>query len=127
MKAPRALVLVSNDPVSVERGSEEVFRTLQAEIRAHGLMDEIKVSTIGSVGEQDDLPLVIIYPEGVVYGPVRTEDVQLLVVEHLIQGHIVRSLVGTHARIGGRDRLVAGPLGRVARPTARCAGTCRTR
>jgi NADP-reducing hydrogenase subunit HndC len=101
MKAPRALVLVSNDPVSVERGSEEVFRTLQAEIRAHGLLDEIKVSTIGSVGERDDLPLVIIYPEGVVYGPVRTEDVQLLVVEHLLQGHIVRSLVGRmHESVG---------------------------
>ena len=94
MKAPRALVLVSNDPVSVERGSEDVFRALQAEIRSHGLLDEIKVSTISSVGEQDDLPLVMIYPEGVVYGPITADDVRLLVEEHLLQGHIVRSLVG---------------------------------
>lgn len=94
MNAPRALVLVSNDPASVERGSEDVFRALQAEIRGHQLQDEIKVSTIGSVGEQDDLPLVMIYPEGVVYGPIGADDVRLLVEEHLIQGHIVRSLVG---------------------------------
>ncbi|MCE7905810.1 MAG: NADH-quinone oxidoreductase subunit NuoF [Anaerolineae bacterium CFX3] len=94
MNAPRALVLVSNDPASVERGSEDVFRALQAEIRGHQLQDEIKVSTISSVGEQDDLPLVMIYPEGVVYGPISADDVRLLVEEHLIQGHIVRSLVG---------------------------------
>jgi len=94
MKAPRALVLVSNDPASVERGSEDVFHALQAEIRGHHLQEEIKVSTISSVGERDDLPLVMIYPEGVVYSPITADDVRLLVEEHLIQGHIVRSLVG---------------------------------
>ena len=101
MKSTRALVLVSNDPISLERGSEEVFRALQAEIRSHGLMDEIKVSTISDIAERDDLPLVMIYPEGVVYGPVTADDVRVLVEEHLIQGHIVRSLVGRmHEPVG---------------------------
>jgi NADP-reducing hydrogenase subunit HndC len=101
MKTTRALVLVSNDPVSIERGSEEVFRALQAEIRSHGLLDEIKVSTISSISERNDLPLVMIYPEGVAYGPVSADDVRVLVDEHLIQGHIVRSLVGRmHEPVG---------------------------
>jgi len=37
MKLTRYLVLVSNDPISVERGAEDVFRSLQAEIRGLGL------------------------------------------------------------------------------------------
>lgn len=94
MSSTRALVLVSNDPASIGRGSEEVFRAIQAEIRTHGLMEQIKVSTISSISESNDLPLVVIYPEGVVYGPVSPDDVKVLVEEHLIQGHIVRSLVG---------------------------------
>ena len=101
MKTTRALVLVSNDPVSIACGSEEVFRSLQAEIRSHGLQAEIKVSPISDIAPRDDLPLVMIYPEGVVYGPVSADDVRLLVEEHLIQGHIVRSLVGRmHEPVG---------------------------
>ena len=76
MKATCALVLVSNDPVSLERGSEHVFHALQAEIRAHGRQDQIKVSTISDIAPRDDLPLVMIYPEGVVYGPISVDDVQ---------------------------------------------------
>ena len=38
--------------------------------------DEIKVSTISDSATRDDLPLVMIYPEGVVYGPVTVDDVQ---------------------------------------------------
>lgn len=101
MKHTRALVLVSNDPVSLECGSEGVFHALQAEIRSRGLMDEIKVSTISDIAPRDDLPLVMIYPEGVVYGPVSVDDVHLLVSEHLVQGHIVPGLVGRmHEPVG---------------------------
>jgi NADP-reducing hydrogenase subunit HndC len=94
MKATRALVLVSNDPVSIGHGSEAVFHALQAEIRSQGLGDEIRISTIGDIAPRDDLPLVMIYPEGVVYGPITVEDVHVLVEEHLLKGHIVHSLVG---------------------------------
>ncbi len=94
MKFIRSMVLVSNDPVSIERGAETIFRDLQAEIRAAGLQDEIKVSTISTISERGDLPLVMIYPEAVVYAPVSADDVPILVEEHLIKGHIVKSLLG---------------------------------
>jgi NADP-reducing hydrogenase subunit HndC len=101
MKAPRALVLVSNDPISLSFGSEEVFQALQAEIRARRLEEEIKVSTISDIAPRNDLPLVMIYPEGVVYGPVNADDVKVLVEEHLLKGQIVRSLVGRmHEPVG---------------------------
>jgi len=94
MKSIRSMVLVSNDPVSVERGAEEVFRAFHAEIRSHGLMDQVAIRTISDISERDDLPLVMIYPEAVVYGPVSAEDVHLLVEEHLLKGQIVKRLAG---------------------------------
>ncbi len=115
MKSIRSMVLVSNDPVSVERGAEEVFNLLRTEIRGLGLAEEIKVSTISDVGERDDVPLVIIYPESVVYGPITADDVPVLVQEHLLQGHIVKSLLGRmHEPVGEiawlRTRLGALPV-----------------
>jgi NADP-reducing hydrogenase subunit HndC len=101
MKATRALVLVSNDPVSLQHGSEALFHALQAEIRSQGLRDEIRISTIGDIAPRDDLPLVMIYPEGVVYGPITVDDIHVLVEEHLLKGHIVHSLVGRmHEPVG---------------------------
>lgn len=101
MNATRALVLVSSDPVSIRCGSEQVFRALQAEIHSRGLAGEIKVSTISDIAPRDDLPLVMIYPEGVVYGPVSADDVRVLVEEHLIRGHIVPGFVGRmHEPVG---------------------------
>ncbi len=101
MKPTRSLVLVSNDPISVARGAEGVFRALQAEIRALKLDDEIKVSTISDIGKREDLPLVMIYPESVMYGPVTADDVKMLAEEHLRQGHIVKTLLGrSHEPLG---------------------------
>ncbi len=101
MKPVRSMVLVSNDPVSIERGAEEIFRSLQAEIRSLGLMDEVKVGTIGDITERDDLPLMIVYPEAVVYAPVSADDVSLIAGEHLLKGQIVRSLLGReHQPVG---------------------------
>lgn len=115
MKSIRSLVLVSIDPISVERGAEDVFHALQTSVRGYGLQDEIKISTLSDVAEREDLPLVIIYPEAVVYGPVSADDVPILVEEHLIKGQIVRSLLGKMHEPAGeiawlRTRLGALPV-----------------
>jgi NADP-reducing hydrogenase subunit HndC len=111
------MVLVSNDPVSLERGAEDIFHALQAEVRAAGLLDEVRVSAIPDVGERDDLPLLMIYPEAVVYGPVTIDDIPILVQEHLLKGQIVKSLLGRmHEPVGEiawlRSRMGALPVQR---------------
>lgn len=101
MKPIRSMVLVSNDPLSVKKGAEEIFRALQAEIRSLGLIDEVKVGTIGEITDRDDLPLMIVYPEAVVYAPVTADDVSLIAQEHLLKGQIVRTLLGKeHQPVG---------------------------
>ncbi|KAB2903182.1 MAG: NADH-quinone oxidoreductase subunit NuoF [Anaerolineae bacterium] len=93
MKVIRSMVLVSVDQASLERGAEEVFHKFLEEIDEFGLSDKIAVSTIRDVGLRDDIPLVIVYPDAAVYGPVRLEDVHTIVEEHLYKGNIVPHLL----------------------------------
>jgi NADP-reducing hydrogenase subunit HndC len=92
MKTYRSMVLVSSDPESMQRGADQVYQRLQAEISAQGLGDEIALTTVSDIGRHDVIPMVIIYPEAVVYGPVRPEDVPYLVEEHLLKGRIASHL-----------------------------------
>jgi NADP-reducing hydrogenase subunit HndC len=93
MKVIRSMVLVSVDQASLERGAEEVFHKFLEEIDEFGLSDQIAVSTIRDVGLRDDIPLVIVYPDAAVYGPVKLEDVHTIVEEHLYKGNIVPHLL----------------------------------
>lgn len=127
MKSIRSMVLVSNDPISVERGAQDVFQMFQTEIRKANLFDEIKLSTISSIGEREDLPLVIIYPEAVIYSQITIDEVPTLFEEHIVNGRIVRSLLGKmhepvgeiawlRARLGAlpaQRRVVLGRVGHV--------------
>ncbi len=102
MQMTRALVLVSSDRESMERGARQVFERLQQEIRATGLQDEVVVTMVGDVGRHDALPMVIVYPEAVVYGPVRPDDVPFLVEEHLLKGRIAAGLQASVRELSGR-------------------------
>lgn len=111
MKMIRSMVLVSGDSLSLERGAEQVFQALQNEIQAFGLSDEVSVMMIGDVGRHDALPMVIIYPEAAVYGPVRPEDVHYLVEEHLYKGRIANDLLAPVRELSGRIAWVAARKG----------------
>jgi len=102
MKAFRSMVLVSNDPLSIERGANEVYQVLQKEIKGFGLQDEISLTMVGDVGRHDASPLVIVYPEAVVYGPVKPEDVHHLVEEHLYKGRVASEYQAPARELSGR-------------------------
>jgi NADP-reducing hydrogenase subunit HndC len=92
MKKTRSMVLVSGDPASLVQGAETVLECLQKEIEAFGLADEISVTMVSDFGRYDSVPMVVVYPEAVVYGPVHQEDVHYLVEEHLYKGRIAEGL-----------------------------------
>jgi len=102
MKTIRSMVLVSSDPVSMQRGAKKVFDQLQAEIKAYGLDQEVSLAMIGDVGRHDALPLVIVYPEAVVYGPVTADDIHKLVEEHLYKGRIWSEKVASTRELSGK-------------------------
>jgi NADP-reducing hydrogenase subunit HndC len=92
MQAYRSMVLVSGDPKSLALGAQAVYERIQDEVKALGMQDEISILLTGDVGKSDALPLVVIYPEATIYGPVSVEDVPYLVEEHLYKGRIAHNL-----------------------------------
>lgn len=102
MKTVRSMVLVSNDPGSIARGANEVYALLESEFKKFGIQDEISLTTVSDVGRSDALPLVIVYPEAIIYGPVKPEDVHYLVEEHLYKGRVASTLVASTKELTGR-------------------------
>ncbi|MGQ9815873.1 MAG: NADP oxidoreductase, partial [Candidatus Roseilinea sp.] len=113
MKAVRSLVLVSNDPDSVARGAQEVYRRIQEEVKAFGLQDEVSVTMVADIGRHDALPLVMVYPEAVVYGPVRPDDARTLVEEHLYKGRVAPGLMAPVREMTGRIAWLSARKGTV--------------
>src|SRR5512136_2596081 len=102
MKAIRSMVLVSTDPDSRRRGARKVMARLQAEIQKFGLSDEITLTEVTDIGRHDAVPMVIVYPEAVAYGPVTPADVPHLVEEHLYKGRIANDLLAPTREMSGR-------------------------
>jgi NADP-reducing hydrogenase subunit HndC len=102
MKIKRSMVLVSNDPLSIEKGAEDVFKRFSEEIKSFGLQDEISLSMVSDIGRSVAAPLVIVYPEATIYGPVKPDDVHFLVEEHLYKGRIAEMLKAPSQDISGK-------------------------
>jgi NADP-reducing hydrogenase subunit HndC len=102
MTQVRSMILVSSDPLSVQRGADRVYQRIQDELKTHGLQDEVSVSMVSEIGHQDSVPLVVVYPEAVVYAPVSVDDVPYLVEEHLLKGRIAESLWAPAHELSGR-------------------------
>ena len=102
MKTIRSFVLVSFDPDSVLHGAAEILLAFQEKIQAFGLQDEVTVTTVTDIGRHDAIPMVIVYPEAVLYGPVGPGDVQRIVEEHLYKGRIVEELLAPVRELTGQ-------------------------
>jgi len=111
MKAIRSMVLVSSDATSIERGAKEIFTSLQEEIKSFGLENEVSISMVGDVGRHEASPLVIVYPEAVIYGPVQLKDVHFLVEEHLFKGRIAAGLQAPTREMTGKIAWVSARKG----------------
>lgn len=102
MKAVRSMILVSNDPESLVRGSEKIFTAFQQQLQQYGLTEEVSLSMVGDLGYSFASPLVLIYPEAVVYGPIKPDDVPYIVEEHLYKGRIVEEKRAPAHELSGR-------------------------
>jgi NADP-reducing hydrogenase subunit HndC len=102
MKAVRSMVLVSSDPDSLAHGAQDIYRCFQEEVQAYGLEDEISLAMAGEVSRKDIAPIVIVYPEAVVYGPVTAKDVHTIVEEHLYKGRVASNLQASARELTGR-------------------------
>jgi len=83
----RSTVLISVDPIAVEKGAFEVKEKLIAELNRLNLQGEVQVVETARIGDPvADGPDLLVYPEGTHYTAVTVETVPLLVAEHFIKG-----------------------------------------
>ena len=101
-KIVRSMVLVSSDPLSIARRSNEVLEKIRSEVEKYGLSEEISVTSVADIGRHDSVPMVMVYPDAVVYGPVLPDDVPLLVEEHLYKGRIVENMLAPVRELSGQ-------------------------
>jgi len=70
-----------------------VREELGRQIDAHGLGDEVRIIETGCMGPCEHGPLVLVYPEGVLYRRVTVGDVAEIASEHFLKGRVVSRLL----------------------------------
>jgi len=100
-------------PCCWARGSEKVIDALRREVAARGLDNEVQITVCGSLGLCERGPNIVVYPEGVWYSNVATEDVPQIVGEHFQEGRVVARLANADGGalrrevISNRDKMRA--------------------
>jgi NADH:ubiquinone oxidoreductase subunit F (NADH-binding)/(2Fe-2S) ferredoxin/NAD-dependent dihydropyrimidine dehydrogenase PreA subunit len=93
MKYYRSHVLVCVDPECLKRGAHDILDSLQDELVAEGLIDEVQVLETSRIGGCSDGPELMVYPEGVHYVGLTKDDIPYLVEEHFLKGRIASKFV----------------------------------
>ena len=89
----RSHVLVCGGTGCTSSNSQAIIDTLEKEIAANDLTEEVKVVRTGCFGLCALGPIMIVYPEGCFYSCVQVEDIPEIVSEHLLKGRIVTRLL----------------------------------
>jgi NADP-reducing hydrogenase subunit HndC len=95
------MVLVSSDPESQKRGSADIFAAFERLLNQYELTDEIQLTYASDIGKSAAVPLVMIYPEAVIYGPLEVSDIPHIVEEHLYKGRIVEEKIAPRYNLSG--------------------------
>lgn len=87
----RSTVLVSVDPLCVEKGAYELIDTLNDELIKQGLIDEVHILETPRLGDPQKYgPDLMVYPEGTHYTNLTYYEIPRLVEEHFIKGRILK-------------------------------------
>ncbi len=89
----RSHVLICGGTGCTSSGSQQVAAKLEEEIKRQGLEKEVAVVKTGCHGLCALGPIMIVYPEAVLYSMVKAEDIPEIVEEHLLKGRVVTRLV----------------------------------
>lgn len=90
----RSHVLVSVDPVCVEKGAYQLIDALQDELVNQGLVDEVQVLETSRIGDPETQGIdLMVYPEAVHYTNLSLDDVSFLVEEHFLKGRVAERYI----------------------------------
>jgi NADH-quinone oxidoreductase subunit F len=93
MKQFRSHILVCGGTGCHSTGSAEVIKVFAFEVEKRGLKDEVQIVETGCNGFCALGPIVVIYPEGIIYMQVAPEDAAEVIEEHILKGRPVERLL----------------------------------
>jgi NADH-quinone oxidoreductase subunit F len=93
MKVFRSHLLLCGGTGCHASGSLAVKKELVAELDKRGLSGEIKLVETGCNGFCAMGPIMVVYPEGVIYMLIKPADIPELVEEHLVKGRVLERLL----------------------------------
>ncbi len=93
MKVFRSHLLLCGGTGCHASGSLAVKKALVAELMKRNLAEEIKLVETGCNGFCAQGPIMVVYPEGVIYMMIKPEDVPELVEEHMVKGRVLERLL----------------------------------
>ena len=105
MSLYRSHVLICGGTGCTSSGGAKLIDEFDAQLKAAGLENEVKVVKTGCFGLCALGPVVVVYPEGAFYSQVQKEDVAEIVTEHLLKGRIVKRLVYDETLSEGEDTI----------------------
>lgn len=76
-----------------EKGCATVMEEFLMQVQQRNLFDKIQVTATGCMGPCNEGPTVLVYPEGVMYGSLKKDDVATVIDEHLLNDKPVESLL----------------------------------
>ena len=120
MKYFRSHILVCVDPECLAKGSHEILDTLNDELVATGLIDEVQVLETSRIGACADGPEIMVYPEGIHYANLTTGDIPFLVEEHFLKGRVVSKFLLTEK--SAADEELSAPTAKEVRIVLRNCG-----
>ncbi|MDW8168581.1 MAG: NADH-quinone oxidoreductase subunit NuoF [Acidobacteriota bacterium] len=95
MTARRIELMLCTGIGCVAGGSYRIKKALEEEIARQGLQDEVSLVITGCNGFCGQGPLLVVMPEKIFYGWLKTEDIPFLVQEHFLKGRPVKKLMFT--------------------------------
>jgi NADH-quinone oxidoreductase subunit F len=93
MKIFRSHILVCGGTGCHSSGSAEVRKAFAFEVEKRGLKDEVQIVETGCNGFCAQGPIVVTYPEGIIYMQVAPEDAAEVIEEHILKGRLVKRLL----------------------------------
>jgi NADP-reducing hydrogenase subunit HndC len=103
----RAHVLVCCGTGCTSSSSPKIMDRFSELLPVHDLDKEVKVVKTGCFGLCAEGPIVVVYPEGVIYYRVTPDDVEEIVNEHLLKGRFVRRLMTLTSETPASERVSA--------------------
>ncbi|GAF86845.1 unnamed protein product, partial [marine sediment metagenome] len=91
---PRGLdVLICEGGACISSHSLEVEHELKKQIARYNLKDKVRIVKTGCMGPCQYGPLILVYPEGILYKELTPADIKEIVEEHFLKGRIVEKFL----------------------------------